>query len=179
MEASELREHLDELFDNDLMFHGFTDYMRDYELIVYQSADPRSEFVPRHLRFLFRFCPEVAVRSSVRPEVWSRSLGDHLLDTHHVTRESSGYVWGVRCQLLYPGATIVQDSERAKVWGEQIGLGFHEVLIEGNAQSIRIVFSDLVVEEVADGYSPYQVADESVAVRYASQTKQPLNPSDT
>jgi hypothetical protein len=58
--------------------------------------------------------------------------------------ESEGFVWGVRCQMLYPGATMAEDSQRADFWAAQIGVDFHEVLIEGNAQTIRIVFSDLV-----------------------------------
>jgi hypothetical protein len=55
MDLSALRVHLDEVFDNELLFHGFTNYMRDYELITYQSVDPHSGLSPRHLRLLFRF----------------------------------------------------------------------------------------------------------------------------
>jgi hypothetical protein len=40
MEDSELDRALQELFDKELLYHGFTNYMRDYELVVYQSVDP-------------------------------------------------------------------------------------------------------------------------------------------
>jgi hypothetical protein len=108
-----LRAHLDQLHDNQLTYHGFMTYMRDYELIVYQPVDPNPTygFVQRHLRSLFQLCPEVVVRSTVLPEVWSTSLDDQLLAMHTVTTDAKGYVWGVESQVLNPGATVVEDSE--------------------------------------------------------------------
>ena len=46
------------LNDKELLFHGFTPYMRDYEMVVYEPVDPGPKYglVPRHLRFLFRYC---------------------------------------------------------------------------------------------------------------------------
>jgi hypothetical protein len=169
-----LAARLDELFDNDLVYHGFTCYMRDYELIVFQSADPRSGIAPRHLRFLFRICPEVSVRSVVRPEVWSRSMDDALLSQRHVTRQSEGYIWGVQCQELYPGATVMGDSERARSWAGQVGVEFHEVEISANAHQISLVFADLQVEEVAVGYTPFAVGKTGIPEAYAADSKIPL-----
>lgn len=110
--ASNLQGLLDEFFDCQLVYHGYTSYMRDYERVVYQSVDPNPKYglVPRHLRFLFRICPEVAIRSRLKPDIWATSLSDDLLNTHSVTRESVGYVWGVAGQILYPGASIVEPS---------------------------------------------------------------------
>jgi hypothetical protein len=90
--------------------------------------------------------------------------------------ESVGYVWGVRCQLLYPGGSVVPDSMRARIWEDRIGIPFHEVLIEGNAQAISLVFSDIEVEEVEEGYSPYEVGLTGDPERYAANTKIPLDP---
>lgn len=179
MDQSVLKERLDRMFDDELMFHGFTNYMRDYELVVYQSVDPRSGLLPRHLRFLFRFCTEVAIRSRLKPDVWTRSTDEGLLETHHVTMESHGYTWGVQCQELYPGATIVDHSETARKWEDQVGIPFHEVRIEGNAHVINLVFSDLLVEEVQAGYSPYEVEEDGVAEIYARGSKIPLDPPDS
>jgi len=181
VESSELAEALHRLFDRDLMYHGFTNYMRDYELIVYQSVDPNPRYglVPRHLRFLFRFCSEAGVRSTVSPDAWSESMDDRLLHLRTVTREAEGYVWGVQCQNLYPGATIVEDSPRARFWQDQIGVPFHEVLIEANAHTICLVFSDLTIEQVGEGYTPYQIVRNGDPERYASRTKIPLNPPDS
>ena len=33
---------VDDFFDAGLVFHGFMDYIRDYELIAYRTADPRT-----------------------------------------------------------------------------------------------------------------------------------------
>lgn len=178
MDKAQLGARLQEMFDDELMFHGFTNYMRDYELVVYQSVDPNPAYglVPRHLRFLFRICTEVGVRSTVRPDVWTSSIDDRLLETHHVTMEDTGFVWGTQCQILYPGPKIIEDSVRAKWWADEVGVEFHEVLIEGNAHAISIVFSDLVVEEVRDGYTPYTVIHNGIAEQYAAGTHIPLPP---
>lgn len=165
---------LDELFDSDLVYHGFTRYMRDYELIVFQSTDPRSGIAPRHLRFLFRICPEASVRSHLGPDVWARSMEDGLLSQHQVTMESEGYIWGVQCQVLYPGASIVDDSERARWWAGQVGVEFHEIQISANAHQISLVFADLQVEEVAIGYTPFAVGETGIPEAYAARSKMPL-----
>jgi len=173
---SELRERLDELFDRHLLFHGFTAYMRDYELVVYESVDPRSGLAPRHLRFLFRFCTEAEVHSRLAPKVWASSTDDQLLRTHDVTRESTGYAWGVEAQELYPGATIAENSNRARSWREKVGLSFYEVRIEANAHVIHLVFSDLVVTEVTEGYRPHEVKRDGHSEQYASGCTIPLGP---
>jgi hypothetical protein len=166
------------MFDCELMFHGFANYMRDYELFVYQSVDPRSGLAARHLHFVFRFCPEADVRSTLDSGIWARSTDGQLLETHSVTMDSPGYVWGVRCQTLYPGATIIENSRRAQEWEDRLGIPFHEVQINANAHLITVVFADLSVEEVPAGYVPYRVEERGVAERYADGSKFPLRPSD-
>jgi hypothetical protein len=58
MDAVALQQELDEVFDQALVYHAFTDYMRDYEVIIYARADPRAGVPPAHLRYLFRYCVE-------------------------------------------------------------------------------------------------------------------------
>jgi len=178
MTEADLRAALDELFDRELIFHGFTPFMRDYDLVIYETVDPRSGLSPRHRRFRFRFCTEARVQSRVRPDTWSTSLSDDLVHEESVTVDSTGYVWGVCAQELYPGAKIISDSERANFWHNQVGIPFWEVQIEANAQEIRLVFSELNVEDVESGYAPFVIAEEGVAERYAASTKIPLSPSD-
>ena len=180
MEAALLYSQLEEMFDCELVHHGFTNYMRDYEFVVYQSCDPNPKYglSPRHIRFLFRFCPEAIVTSRVRPDVWGRSLDESLLNVHVVTQESQGYVWGVQTQCLYPGATVIDNSSRAQFWATALGIEFHEIVVEANAQSITLVFSDIQVDEVADGYTPYQLHSEGVPETYGNATKIPLSPND-
>jgi hypothetical protein len=40
-----LQRQLDEVFDQVVVYHGFVDYMRDYEVIVFVTADPRARAV--------------------------------------------------------------------------------------------------------------------------------------
>lgn len=175
MDVTELRELLDELDDRELTFHAFTREMRDYELVVYESPDPRSGFKPRHRRFAFEMCTEVAARSRVLPRVWARSTSEELLTTRDVGMDSVGYTWGTCCQNLYPGATLVEHSERAAYWERETGIPFHEVTIEASAHMLRIIFSRLVLTDLPMGYSPYVVED-GVAERYARGSKFFLNP---
>jgi hypothetical protein len=170
---ADLVAQLDELSDSELVHHGFTTYMRDYELVVFRSTDPRSGIAPRHLRFLFRCCPEASVRSGLAPALWSRSMDDQLLEQHHVTVQSSGYVWGVQCQELYPGAAIAENSERARWWSEQVGVPFHEVEVLANAHQIRIIFTGLQVEEVSAGWTPFEIGKTGIAEEYAAASKIP------
>ncbi|HUB69696.1 MAG TPA: hypothetical protein VL984_04690 [Acidimicrobiales bacterium] len=176
--APDLTAQLAELFDSQITFHGFTAYMRDYEVFVFQPVDPNPKYglIPRHLRFLFRLCPEVHTRSRAAPETWARSVDDALTRTTTVTRDATGYVWGVAGQVAYPGGSLVSPSSRAQQWSDAAGIDFQEVCIEANAHEISIVFSDLVVEEVAAGYTPYRVEAEGVAERYAAASKIPLRP---
>lgn len=120
----------------------------------------------------------VTVSSRVRPDVWSRSLDDALIHEHDVTRDSAGFVWGVNCQILYPGANVVPDSARVADWSEKIGIPFREVRVTGNAQEIAVIFSELAVEEIGAGYAPYVVERTGVPEIYESRAKIPMTPQE-
>jgi hypothetical protein len=167
MDQEGLAAHLQEMTDNLLIYHGFTPYMRDYELIVLQPASPASEMDTRFLRFLFHSCTEVLVRSLIGSQTWSESMDDKLLHPQQVAVEASGYVWGVRGQELYPGPKIVENSRIARSWSQQVGIDFHEVEVKANAQQINLVFTNLSVEEVEPGYTPFTVGS-GVTEEYAT-----------
>jgi hypothetical protein len=157
MDEARLQSALRSLFDTGLIYHAFTDYMRDYELILVVTTDPKSGIRPYFLRYLFKYCVEADVESAVMTEVWPRSLDDRLIEIDTVGNDAEGYVWGVRWQLLYPGATLVTDSERAQRWAASVRIDFHEVRIEANAHTLTLVFSDLEVSKVAIGYKPFVI----------------------
>ncbi|MBB2746968.1 UNVERIFIED_ORG: hypothetical protein FHR35_006847 [Microbispora rosea subsp. rosea] len=152
MDVSTLQQALDTVFDQALVYHAYTDYMRDYEMILYLTADPVAGVAPIYLRYLFRYCVEVRTCTSVRRDVWRESLDDRLLGDPG-TIDQDGYVWGVKWQCLYPGGTIVPDSQRS----EALGIDFHEVRFETNGHDITLVFSDLQVTELPIGYTPFTV----------------------
>ena len=79
MDVAALQRALDETFDHAVVYHGFTDYMRDYEVIVYMTADPKMGIAPAHHRYLFRYCVEARCETSVPEETWGRSLDDRLV----------------------------------------------------------------------------------------------------
>lgn len=158
MDANEIRQALDEVFDQAIVFHGFTDYMRDYEVIVYATADPRTGIAPEHLSYTFKHCVRATVSSAVPPTVWAKSLDDRLID-YEAGAILDGYVWGVKWQALYPGMSLVAASLDATRWSEALGVPFYEVLIETNGHNISLVFSDLLVRAVEPGYAPFTVPD--------------------
>jgi hypothetical protein len=86
--------------------------------------------------------------SRARPDVWIWSLSDDLLRVRHASRGSTGYAWGVEAQEVYPGATVIQGAKRAAYWADQLGIAFHEVLVEANSQIIGLIFSEATVAEV-------------------------------
>ncbi|MFI0718330.1 hypothetical protein [Streptomyces sp. NPDC021224] len=149
-----LEQRLDDAFDTAVVHHGYTSYLRDYEVIVYATADPSTGIEPTHLRYLFRYCVEARCETTVRPDVWRISLDERLID-HETGVDLDGYVWGVKWHGLYPGATILPESETTRRWRQAVGIDFHEVRLETNAHSLTLVFSDLQVTQVPIGYAPF------------------------
>jgi hypothetical protein len=53
VDGSEIQAAFDNVFDEAILFHGFADYLRDYEVFIFVTADPRSGIRPEHLRYRF------------------------------------------------------------------------------------------------------------------------------
>ena len=130
--------------------------MRDYELFIYATADPRTGIRPEHLRYRFRHCVRATVTTALSAEIWKRSLDERLTD-YEKGRELDGYVWGVKWQALYPGMKLVHGSADATRWSHELGIPFHEAAIETNGNNFSLVFSDLAVSTVDAGCTPYVV----------------------
>ncbi|WP_435207675.1 YxiG-like protein [Micromonospora sp. bgisy143] len=159
MEIAQLSQALDDIFDGAIVYHGYTDYLRDYEVVVYVTADPRTDIPPACLRYLFTYCVAAEVQTALSPEIWRCSLDERLTD-REIGPNLDGFVWAVRWQPLYPGAEVVADSERARSWADKIGIPFHEVRLTMNAHVLTLVFSDLDVTEVGEGYAPFTVTED-------------------
>lgn len=158
MDTSEIQAAFDDVFDQAIVFHGFADYMRDYEVFVYATADPRTGIRPEHLRYRFVHCVRATVTSALSPAIWRLSLDERLID-YEQARDLNGYVWGVKWQALYPGMKLVPDSAEAQRWSRELGVPFHEAVIETNGHNLSLVFSDLTVQTVDSGYAPFVVPD--------------------
>ncbi|BCJ70189.1 hypothetical protein [Polymorphospora rubra] len=154
MDRSEIQAAFDEVFDQALVFHGYADHMRDYDVFVHATTDPRTGIPPRHLRYRFTHCVRASATSALSPQGWRDSLDDRLVD-HERGRDLDGYGWGVRWQALYPGMDLVADSAEARQWSRDLDLPFHEAAIGTNGHNISLVFSDLVVDVIPVGHAPF------------------------
>jgi hypothetical protein len=158
MDTASLQQALDDVFDQALVYHAYTDYLRDYEVIVHATADPSTGIPPAYLRYLFRHCVEADVETALSADIWRRSLDDRLID-YDTGKDLDGYVWGVKWQEFYPGAKVVPGSKRAQRWADALGIDFHEIRIQANGHTITLVFSDLQVSQLPLGYAPFVVSD--------------------
>ena len=157
--TEDIQRAFDEVLDQAVVFRGFADYMRDYDVDIYATADPLKGIEPEHLRYRFTHCVRATATSAVRPDVWSRSLADEFTDYEEWLRagEPDGYVWGVKWQGLYPGMRPMSPTDETRQWSERLGLPFQEVLIETNGHNLALAFSDLWVSTVSPDTAPFVV----------------------
>ena len=155
----ELLAAFDDVFDQAIVFHGFAEHMRDYDIFIYATADPRTGIQPEHLRYRFTHCVRATATTAVRRDVWKQSLDERLLDyeTYVQAEDLDGYVWGVNWQCLYPGITLLDGLVEAADWEDQLGIPFYEARIETNGHNLELVFSDLVVTRLEPGFAPFTV----------------------
>jgi hypothetical protein len=148
MKEQELRSLLEQydVFDNALLFHSYKPYMRDYELIVECHVGPAK---PGTYSYLFRYCVETHVRTTVSDDAYRQSLDDRLT-VYDTGKDLDGYVWGVNWSMLYPGWDLIPASSAAASWTERIGIDFHEVCIEGNTHAITLIFAELSITKLSD-----------------------------
>ncbi|SRR5216683_3527426 len=91
VDTSEIQAAFDDVFDQAIIFHSYADYMRDYEVFIYATADPRTGIRPEHLRYRFKHCVRATVTSALSPDVWKRSLDERLATT------SRAGIWTAMC----------------------------------------------------------------------------------
>ncbi|MEV4811194.1 YxiG-like protein [Micromonospora avicenniae] len=158
MDVAEIRAAFEDVFDQAIVFHGFADHMRDYDVFIYATADPHTGIAPKHLRYRFKYCVRAVATSAVPPAIWKESLDERLVDYEQGV-DLDGYVWGVKWQELYPGMRLLTDSPDAERWSQDLDLPFHEAVIETNGHNVSLVFSDLAVDTVDVGFTPFVVTE--------------------
>ncbi len=154
--AAEIAGAFDEVFDQAVLFHGYADFMRDYDVVIYAAAAPSTGIKPDHRLYRFRHCVRASATTAVRDDVWPKSLDDRLTD-YETGVDVDGYVWGVKCQALYPGFRLVGNSREAAEWSKRLGIPMFEAVMETNGHNVRLVFSALEVTVLVDGWSPFVV----------------------
>lgn len=146
----EVRELLErENFSGALIIqHGFTDYMRDYEVIVVVRYGPPFDDVHR---YQFVGCVEANTRSAVAPAVFGQSIGDGFVyagPNYPDNRAPDGFVWGLRFSTSHWGMIPVEESALATSWSKSTMLRMNEVRIDTEAFHIQLVCSELRYEFV-------------------------------
>jgi hypothetical protein len=147
----------DELvFDNAVVSHGFAPHLRDYDVVVDVAAarpDGSGGYIAAKYLYRFTHCTEAHVVTALATETWARSWDDHFTD--HTAWESAGapegFVWGVCFADAYPGLSYVDESKTAREWSSRLGREMHGVVLQTNAFTLRVVFHDLAVEQLAVG----------------------------
>lgn len=159
MDEAELRAAFDDVHDHALVFHGYAEHLRDYDLYVLVTADPRTGIAPEHLRYRFTHCVRASVETAVGRDVWAGSLDDVLIDHDTWLRagEPPGYVWGVGWSCLYPGLSLLPESDETREWSAVLGRPVRSALVETNGHDITLVFTDLVVDRVHPGESAFTI----------------------
>lgn len=73
MNAVAIQTALNDVFDQAIVYHAFTDYLRDYEVITHSVADPSTGIPPTYDRYLFKCCVRAHATSAVTAESWRKS----------------------------------------------------------------------------------------------------------
>ena len=93
--------------------------------------------------FLFKGCVEAHYTLNIANGF---SMDDIYLDLERANDVSApGFIWGVNEADAYPGLTYVGETDRTREWAAKLGVQMHEVLIETNTYSLRLIFNDVAV----------------------------------
>ena len=144
------------MFDNAIIEHHFTPYMRDYDIIVDVPAskpDGTGSYIAARCLYRFTHCVLAHITTSLSDETWRTSWKDEYINYEDWEKAEApdGFVWGVCWSNAYPGLTYIEGSELAHEWSERMGNPMHEVTIETNSHNLRLVFHDVVIKEIAVG----------------------------
>ena len=136
-----------EMFDVAILWHGFTAYMRDYDVIVEVGGTGQGRY-----RYRFTHCPEANVSTQVSDEVWQESWDDLYTDYQKWldSGEPEGFVWGASWSMAYPGLSYLDDSPLAAEWAGRFGKPMHEVVIETEVFRLKLIFHDVIIQKLSD-----------------------------
>ncbi|MDX6762179.1 hypothetical protein SIN09_22860 [Streptomyces sp. F8] len=153
MDTAALQQTLNETVEHLVVHHGYTTYMRDYEVVIYVWDAPRA-----------RSTCGISSGTASRPDArrsWPRTPGGPPWTTASSTAKpptpTSAAMCGGEVPRDVPGRTPPRVGGRPPLV-EAVGIDFHEVHIETDAHDPTLLFSDLEVSEVPVGYAPF-VAD--------------------
>jgi len=133
----------EEFFDAAVLRHGFTDYMRDYELIISGRNGPPNTDLHK---YQFIGCVEAQYQTNISPDGFVRSLSDQFVyagPDYPGREEPDGFIWGVRYSNAYPGLKYIEEDKHTEYWSERLGRKMHEITLVTEAFTLRLVFADI------------------------------------
>jgi hypothetical protein len=132
-----------------ILRHGFTDYMRDYEIIVgSRDGPPRTDI---HI-YQFIGCVEASYSTALGrcfeepTSIFGESINDEFVFSgpdYPEKNDPDGFIWGVRYAEVLSGWNYYENSKRARTWSQRIGRKMHEISVETNAYGLELVFADI------------------------------------
>ena len=140
----------EDFFDGAILRHGFTDYIRDYEIIVGGRNGPPYKDVHK---YQFIGCVEAVYTSKIRPEAITQSLSDEFVYSgpdYPDKDDPKGFIWGVRYSNAYPGWAYSENGKQAKRWTKLMNRKMHEFVLETEAFQLTLVFADVRYSYLGD-----------------------------
>lgn len=128
--------------------HGYTDYMRDYDVLVAGIEGP--PFSDAH-RYQFVMCVYAVVNTNVDEKILFGSFEDELVlsDINQSGDTDKECVhWGVRESTAQFGLELVQNSEIASEWTRKLRRPMSEIRIETEIFRLDLVFAELRYEKI-------------------------------
>ncbi|MBA4385271.1 MAG: hypothetical protein C0410_11090 [Anaerolinea sp.] len=134
----------EEFSDAAILRHGFTDYMRDYDVIVGARNGPPNTDVHK---YQFVGCVEARYETKLGKDFLLSITDDFVFSgpDYPDKPDPNGFIWGVRFAETWVGGGLkyIHSGERAKHWSKIIGREMHEVIIDTNAYVLQLVFADI------------------------------------
>ena len=133
-----LRQH--DLYDAEIVAHGFVPYLRDYRLLV----DRLSEAPLGLYEYVFTGCMEARYTVTLPP--FAISMDERLVDADAEGGPDDAFRWsaGSACSAE-EGVTLSASSQRASYWTERLGRSMFEIVIGTNVFELALVFHDLAI----------------------------------
>jgi hypothetical protein len=135
--------------------HYFTNYMRDYEIIVDMLATLPDDttFILGRYRYLFTHCVLAEISTALNDATWQVSWDDTFLyyDAWEKAGKPEGCFWGACVTLVRPGLKYLPGSPLSREWSERLEKPMNEVYIETSVHDISLVFHDVKIQKIARG----------------------------
>jgi len=128
-----------DLYDAEIIAHGFLPYLRDYRLLVERLDD-----APLGV-FEYKFVGCMEVRYAVTLPPYAVSMDPRLVEIGAADLPD-GFLWAVGSACsAEEGTELSESSDRAKYWTDRLGWPMVEFEIRTNVYSLALVFHSLEI----------------------------------